>query len=391
MNCSCLEPGRAQFGWGWLLCVAVALGGCGRGADTQVYRVAKEPAPSAAAAPGLPPGHPEVAAGQPNLSAGQPGLQWKLPAGWQELPAGQFRVASFRVAGAGGKQADVSVIPLPGQAGSDLANVNRWRDQVGLPPVTEEEMSKLAQTVEIAHQRAQLYEQAGPVPGSGQTNRILAAVLRRGGVAWFFKMTGDDALVAQQKPEFVEFLKSLNLAVPEEAMGLPPSHPPIGGAGMAGMGASTAPMASGGAIKPRWQAPPGWEEVPGGQFLVAKFIIHGSGAEQAAVNVSSSPGEGGGLAGNVNRWRQQLGLAPLPESEMDKLVTPLEVPAGKAMLVEMTGAAPGTGQKTSLVGVVLRQPSQTWFYKLMGGEGLVEREKAAFTQFVKTAQYADRK
>jgi hypothetical protein len=153
----------------------------------------------------------------------------------------------------------------------------------------------------------------------------------------------------------------------------------------------SAPMAQSpvaGSARPNWQVPAGWQEAPAGQFLTAKFIIRGSGAEQAAVNISSSPGEGGGLAGNVNRWRQQLGLAQLPESEVEKLVTPLEVQGGKAMMVDMSGAAPGTGQKTRLVAAVIRQPNQTWFYKLMGGEPVVEREKAAFTQFVTTAQYA---
>ena len=157
-----------------------------------------------------------------------------------------------------------------------------------------------------------------------------------------------------------------------------------GSAPMAGMGTR-------GPARPKWQVPPGWEEVPGGQFLAAKFIIHGSGAEQAAVNVSSAGGEGGGLLGNVNRWRQQLGLAQLPESEVDKLVTPLEVQGGKATMVEMSGVGAGAGQKTRLIGAVIRQANRTWFYKLMGSEQVVEREKAAFTQFVRTAQYAGMK
>jgi hypothetical protein len=376
-------PGYPKHGWWVPLWLAAALAGCGRN-DAQVYRVAKEQASSEAPAPGVPAGHPDI-------SSGQPKLQFKVPAGWQEVPAGQIRVASFRVAGAAGKQAEVSVVPLPGQAGSDLDNVNRWRGQVGVGPVTAEELPKLAQTVEIAHQEAQLYEQAGPVPGSGETNRILAAVLRRGGTAWFFKMTGDDGLVAQQKPVFEEFLKSLNLGVPAGPTDLPPSHPPIGGAGMTPGAAPMTAMATAGAAKPSWQVPPGWQEVPGGQFLAAKFVIHGSGAEQAAVNVSSSPGEGGGLVGNVNRWRQQLGLARLPESEVDKLVAPLEVQGGKAMVVELSGTGAGTGHKTRLIGAVIRQGNRTWFYKLMGSEPVVEREKAAFTQFVRTAQYADLK
>src|SRR5437667_2742438 len=140
-----------------------------------VYRVPKEQPTQAAA---LPAGHPDLAA-----PAG-PQLQWKTPDGWKEGAPSEFRVASFRVAGKDGKQADVSVIPLPGGAGGDFSNVNRWRGQVGLPPVLEEEMQKIAESVEVAGQPATLFDQAG------EATRILAAVQHREGTAWFFKMTG---------------------------------------------------------------------------------------------------------------------------------------------------------------------------------------------------------
>lgn len=139
-----------------------------------------------------------------------PTLKYVRPPDWQEAPPSQMRVASFRVAGKDGKQADVSVIPLPGLAGSDLDNVNRWRGQVGLSGVSEAELATLAQPVEIAGQPAKLYEQAGTNPDSGARGRSLAAITRREGVAWFFKMTGDDGLVAEQKPAFIEFLKSVS-------------------------------------------------------------------------------------------------------------------------------------------------------------------------------------
>ncbi len=77
-----------------------------------------------------------------------------------------------------------------------------------------------------------------------------------------------------------------------------------------GMGMSAA--AASGPIshegQPNWQVPAGWQEVSGGQFLVAKFNLTGDNGATAAVNVSSSNGDGGGLAANVNRWRGQLGL-----------------------------------------------------------------------------------
>ena len=365
--------------------VAVVLVGCGRN-EVQVYRVAKEPASAAAPAPAgdnLPPGHPDT-------TPSTPSLQWKLPPGWQETPPGEMRVASFRVPAKDGKVADVSVIPLPGMAGGDLGNVNRWRGQVGLAAVTEEEIAKLAQAVSVDGQTAQLYDQGGINPGSGENTRILAALLRREGTAWFFKMTGDNEFVAQQKPAFVAFLESVKFTTAPAAAPttgqLPPSHPPIGGA-MPPMANPAAAAVSSGGEKPAWQVPTGWTEVPGGQFLVAKFTITGENNAQAAVNVSTSAGDGGGLVSNVNRWRGQLGLAPQADTEVKQAVTELDVVGGKALVVEMTGTDVRTSQKARLVGAMIARGEQTWFYKLMGHETVVEREKAAFTAFLKSVKY----
>ena len=339
----------------------------------------------------MPPGHPDTS------EAAAPSLKYKLPPGWQEVPPGEMRAASFRVPGQDGKVADVSVVPLPGLAGSDLDNVNRWRGQVGLKAVTAEELSKLAQAVEIDGKPAQLFDQTGENPGSGEKSCILAAITRREGVAWFFKMTGDAQLVAQQKPAFLAFLQSVSFPTAVAQSELPPSHPPIGGGtelppshppiGAASSGGMASTAAFSGQDKPAWQVPTGWQEVPGGQFLVAKFALNAAGNAQAAVNVSMSAGDGGGLLPNLNRWRGQLGLAPVTEEDLAKQIQPLEVPGTKAMLTEMTGKDPKTGQPARLLAAIVPQAQQTWFYKLMGNEQIVEREREAFTKFVQTAKY----
>jgi hypothetical protein len=295
-----------------------------------------------------------------------------------------MRSASFRVAGKDGKQADVSVIPLPGLAGSDLDNVNRWRGQVGLPGVSEAELAKLAQPVEIFGQPASLYELAGANAGSGEKTRILAAITRRDGAAWFFKMTGDDELVVQQKPVFIEFLKSVNFLAATAQTQLPPSHPPIDVGSMAGQ---AGPVASSGQFKPNWEVPSGWKEIPGGQFLVAKFVLPGGGDVPAAVNVSKSPGDGGGLLANVNRWRGQLGLAPVAEAELATQVQSIDLPGGKGTLADIAGQDARTGQKARLLAAVVPRSGETWFYKLMGNAQVVQQEKDAFMKFVQGVKY----
>lgn len=326
----------------------------------------------------MPPGHPDTS------GAAGPALEYQRPTDWQEAPPGQMRVASFRVAGQDGKQADVSVIPLPGMTGSDLDNVNRWRGQVSLPGVSEAELAKLAQPVEIAGQPATLYEQAGINPESGKKTRILAAITRRDDAAWFFKMTGDDNLVVQQKPVFIAFLKSVTFPMAAAQAQLPPSHPPIDAGSMMAQPAS-AP--SSGQAKPNWQVPSDWKEVPAGQFLVAKFALPGGGGEPAAVNVSMAAGDGGGLLANLNRWRGQLGLAPVAEADLATQVQSLDLPGGKATLTDISGQDARTGQKARLLAVVVPQSGDTWFYKLMGNAQVVQQEKDAFLKFVQGVKY----
>jgi hypothetical protein len=137
-----------------------------------------------------------------------------LPAGWEQVEAGEMRLASFTAKGADG-QADVGILAFPGEAGGDLPNVNRWREQVGLPPVTHPDLAKLAERVDIAGQNGRLYEQAGQNPSANERSRILAGVLNYAGTAWFFKMNGDDIFVAAQKPVFLGFLKSLRFQAQE--------------------------------------------------------------------------------------------------------------------------------------------------------------------------------
>ncbi|MDR3458026.1 MAG: hypothetical protein P4N60_11310 [Verrucomicrobiae bacterium] len=373
----------------------LAITGCGR--DTvKVYHVdtnetttvAVPPAPVAPAAAtpsGVMPSTMPAGLAAPDNS-GLPALKYTLPAGWQEKALTQMRVASFSVAD-NGKQADVSVIPMGGMAGGNLANVNRWRGQVGQQPTDEDTIQKMTEKIVIAGQDADLFDIAGTSPGSGDAERIIASVLHKDDTAWFFKITGDADLVEKQKPAFIAFLKSIDFGAPAAAAApmdmsqLPPSHPPIGGM-------SPAMAAAPAGDKPVWEVPAGWQEGPLAQFLVAKYLIAGAGGAKAEVNVSSLAGDGGGLAPNVNRWRAQLGLAPATADDLAKFAT-IDASGVKATVVEFSGTNPRTSKPATLIGVILPLGGQTWFYKLMGDAEVVAQQKDALMKFVQSAKYPD--
>src|ERR1041385_7585440 len=313
-----------------------------------------------------------------------------VPTGWESAPLGQMRVASFRIKSTAAKMADVSVIPLPGAAGRDIDNVNRWRGQVGQPSISESDLSRLVQTADVSGQTAQLYEISGENAGSGDKIRILAAILRKDGTAWFFKMTGDDELVAEQKRQFLHYLKTFQFPALSAESGpasqpgeLPPNHPPLVATGQATLPSANASAAEG---RPHWTVPIRWREVDAGQFLVAKFLVSGSNNVSASVNVSMSAGNGGGVTGNVNRWRHQLGLSELKDSAANELVRSVEIGALKASVVDMVGADPRTGDKARVIAAIVPEPSRTWFYKLMGPPSTVDAEKDSFLKFVQTSQ-----
>jgi hypothetical protein len=372
----------------FLLATALALAGCGRD-SVKVYNVetSDTPAvPAQSAGTGSMANMANMAGDIPIPdNSGLPKLKFDQPAGWKEKPASQLRVASFEVA-ENGKTADVSVIPLSGSAGGDAANVNRWRGQVGLQPLPEAELQKLAEKIEVAGQTADLFDFASE---SDDSPRIVALILHQGDTAWFFKMSGDAGLVAKQKDAFVSFLKSLEFQAPSapanpmamDMSQLPPSHPPV--SGMVADSAAAAPAAD---AKPSWTIPAGWEEGQLAQFLTARYVIKGSGDASAAVNVSQLSGDGGGVTANLNRWRGQLGQKPVSDEEAAKLPT-IEAGGVQAVLTDFNGTDARSGKPARLVAVVLPLNGQTWFYKLMGDESVVGAQKEAFIQFVQSAKY----
>jgi hypothetical protein len=375
----------------WLSCAAgliliSAVVGCKRDSN-QVYYAPKEtaqtPSPQAASPESsdnaMPAGAPQTL----------PSLTWTLPPGWQEKPASGMRAASFTATGTNNQTADISIIPLP-FTGHDLELVNMWRQQVQLPPTTQAAADKSFTPVTIAGDQGKLFEFTSeqPVIEGKFRSGILVAELTRGQMSWFFKLAGEESFVASQKPVLIAFLKSIQFT--EQTDALPPGHPALGGQPTVTphpLESAQTPTENSG--KPTWTVPADWQAMSPSEFLLAEYSITGANGSKAEVNVAQLAGEGGGMLPNVNRWRRQLGLPPATEESLPTMATPLPISGSTATVVDLTGTDSKSGKSVRLVGVILPQVGQTWFYKLMGNDQVVAQQKDTFLKFVQSANYAN--
>jgi hypothetical protein len=124
-----------------------------------------------------------------------------------------MRKATFIIPGDAGEQAELAVTAFPGDVGGNLANVNRWRQQLQLAPISAAELDSALTHLHVGELHVDVAELLGPTPTEGKTRqRVLGAIVPHNGATWFFKLTGPDILVTHEKDAFLAFLKTLQPA-----------------------------------------------------------------------------------------------------------------------------------------------------------------------------------
>jgi hypothetical protein len=185
-----------------LLSTALVLAACQREEVTH-FRIAKTAAAPAViqapqqrpseAAPGLEPARPDS------------GLAWTLPKGWTQSTGGGMRYATLKPANSG---VEVSVVVLPGEAGGEVANVNRWRGQLGAAPLDEKSASAARAVVQTQAGPFALYDFQGP---GAKATRMIAALAVVDGNTWFLKMLGNPRDVGAARADFIHLLEGLHV------------------------------------------------------------------------------------------------------------------------------------------------------------------------------------
>lgn len=330
-------------------CAALAVD-IGTRADDQIrsYTVPKDHSSEVAAV------DTPTAPAAPDIPVNAAPVHFTLPDGWRQLAPDGIRLVNLAVPGKDGGAATVAITSFPGEVGTELENVNRWRQQLGLAPADATDIS--SQPITVDGSEAKLFDI------SGATARTVVVLDRRNGATWFVKMNGDIGAVTDSKPAFMEFLNSIRFA---------------GGGDVA----ASAPDST----SPRWSVPSNWAKTEPGPMIFKSYSIADNAGNSAAVTVSFFPGDVGGALANINRWRRQMELAPVEDIHLNGLTESVDTLGGHGTIVDFEGTGSKSGKR--LVAVIVPHGDNTWFYKLAGDTALVASQKDGFVNFVKNVQY----
>ena len=128
-----------------------------------------------------------------------------------------------------------------------------------------------------------------------------------------------------------------------------------------------------------WSTPEGWTAQAAGGMRLASYQTPDNGD----VSVISLAGTAGGFIPNINRWRNQVDLAPQSEAEILKQVTDIASPVGTFRAVQLIN--PDNHAK-AISAAIYEGKSFTLFIKLSGSPACVKKHTQAMYHFCAKAK-----
>jgi len=346
---------------------AALLVSCEKNSEIKVYRVSK--APLEESAPQQQDAMPTNTAAprMPGSLASAADTSVPTPPNWEPQPLSQMRQASFLVKGDNDAVADISFVSLGSAAGNVLENVNRWLGQLGQAPITEQKLGETSQRLHTSLGDVTVVDLTG-LPDNAdpaRDGRIIAAVVTTADSTLFFKMRGNADLTEAQKSDFIKWVAAVCNA--QMQTGRPQM--------------ATAPPQASNAPQIKWKRPETWTEVPPSTMRYASFSAPSEEGGKIDISVVTFPGDGGTDADNVNRWRGQIGLAPIDANTVTSQIAPLKTEDTTFSTTDIAG------DKTRTIAAWTRRDGSVWFFKATGPNTAVEKEKSNFVKFIESIRF----
>jgi len=135
-----------------------------------------------------------------------PSPAWTVPVGWTKLDQQKpMRYATFK-AGEGATAVEVVLSTFPGDVGGLHANVNRWRGQVGLAAIPQDQLAANVTPFEVPGFTGHTMRL------KGDAQHMLGAMIKdvKAERTWTVKITGTMAAIDAHEAAFVAFAKSFS-------------------------------------------------------------------------------------------------------------------------------------------------------------------------------------
>ncbi|MDB5328980.1 MAG: hypothetical protein JWP03_131 [Phycisphaerales bacterium] len=303
-------------------------------------------------------------------------LHWTLPSGWKQVPvapAAQFAPdVQLQVSPSDPSlKLGISHLGDAPMARSVVGNVNRWENQLGLPPTPEAELQKVVTPLQVGDVTISVVD----LGGNGK--RLLGAIIPHATETWFFKLSGPADGIASHKTEFDAFVRSVRFDAAAAVAGAPAPTAPSPSVAASGAGGAT------------WTMPAGWSADPGPPPQMRLATLHAGGNGEIEIKVSKLGGTGlfGGLAANVTRWHGDVGLDPVDDATAQP---GQQVKIGERTWTIYDYTGPKDGGRREIVAST-PVADQTWYFKLAGPTDSVGKQKAAFDTFLASIRFSGEK
>ncbi len=132
-------------------------------------------------------------------------LHWQAPDGWRRGEERPMRLATYMPAAT--EATECAVTLLPGMAGGITANLNRWRAQLDLGPMSDDDILALPRLEMLGEQAAYL-----SVADAGGTVKLYGVICPIPGGLLFVKMTGPIHEMEPERERFEAFCRSMHVS-----------------------------------------------------------------------------------------------------------------------------------------------------------------------------------
>jgi len=138
----------------------------------------------------------------------------------------------------------------------------------------------------------------------------------------------------------------------------------------------------------QWTTPEGWSERNESNPSRLATLDVADGEQRAEVSITRFPGDVGGLLPNVNRWRGQLGLAPVQDlAALEHPLEEVQVDGSASQLLDLVGESSSGSDAQRMLVVLVPHEGFTYFIKMTGPKTLLDLQRDPFVQFARSVRF----